>query len=303
MPIEPAPQQARRRLLAVLFSLLVFVAAACSSSDETPVAAAGDPVSPVESQPESENTPAPDADPVADAAADGTDHHHGETLEVAFSPVPSVELEVFADPKSGWNLHVVPTDFRLAPENASTDPIDGEGHMHLYVDGQKITRLYGEWFYLAALDDGDHEIRVELSANDHRALSVDGELIDATTIIAEVGPVPIEDGGDSDAESLSADEGTTEEAPAEETDDATISVAYVGGTLTGGGRQEVAIGEMVTLRVEADVTDHVHVHGYDILTDIAPGTVADITFEANLPGVWEVELEDSGVLLAELQVG
>jgi hypothetical protein len=54
--------------------------------------------------------------------------------------------------------------------------------------------------------------------------------------------------------------------------------------------------------VIADVTDHVHVHGYDLMADVAPGSPAVITFTATLPGRFEIELEDRGRQIAQLTV-
>ena len=82
----------------------------------------------------------------------------------------------------------------------------------------------------------------------------------------------------------------------------TIAVSYVGGTLTGGGRKTVVKGSVVTLQVTTDRTDEVHLHGYDIKVDTAPGAVAELTFTATIPGVFEVELEKKGVKLLELEV-
>ena len=60
-------------------------------------------------------------------------------------------------------------------------------------------------------------------------------------------------------------------------------------------------GERVRL-VEADVSDEVHVHGYDLLAEVSPDEPAVIVFRANAPGVFEVELEGAGLLLLELTV-
>lgn len=68
--------------------------------------------------------------------------------------------------------------FRWAPERASGEHRDGEGHAHVYVDGDKLGRLYGPWMHLA-LDAGDHEIRVTLNGNDHRDYLVDGDVVEA----------------------------------------------------------------------------------------------------------------------------
>ena len=64
----------------------------------------------------------------------------------------------------------------------------------------------------------------------------------------------------------------------------------------------VPAGEQVTLVITADVADEVHVHGYDLTAELAPGTPAELTFDATLPGVFEVELHDAGTVLLTLQV-
>jgi heme/copper-type cytochrome/quinol oxidase subunit 2 len=61
-------------------------------------------------------------------------------------------------------------------------------------------------------------------------------------------------------------------------------------------------GRQVRFVVRADVSDHVHVHGYDLMHDVAPGKPAQIAFRATVPGQFEVELEDRGLQIAELEV-
>ncbi len=112
-------------------------------------------------------------------------HDHGATREAAGNP--SVSLEVIDGPASGWNVHVTLAGFRLAPERVSTDHVDGEGHMHLYVDGEKVARLYGLWHHLDHLEPGDHEVRVELSANDHATLTRNGEPISDAVVVSVPG--------------------------------------------------------------------------------------------------------------------
>ena len=64
----------------------------------------------------------------------------------------------------------------------------------------------------------------------------------------------------------------------------------------------VAAGDKVTIAIRADVADEVHVHGYDKFTDVAPGEVARLSFTADIPGQFEVELEAAELLLFELVV-
>ena len=82
-----------------------------------------------------------------------------------------------------------------------------------------------------------------------------------------------------------------------------IEASVAGGTVTvEQDRFEVAKGADVVIRVTDDVEEPIHLHGYDIETDAAPGQPAEIAFTADVPGVFEVELEDSGTLLFEIEV-
>lgn len=67
-------------------------------------------------------------------------------------------------------------------------------------------------------------------------------------------------------------------------------------------RVKVPLDGKVRLEVTADRADEVHLHGYDRKVDIEPGTPAVLEFTADVPGVFEVELEDAGLKLVELQV-
>ena len=60
--------------------------------------------------------------------------------------------------------------------------------------------------------------------------------------------------------------------------------------------------KQVVLVVQAEVADEVHVHGYDLMANVAPGQPATIRFKASAPGIFEIELEDSGLQIAELEV-
>ena len=67
-------------------------------------------------------------------------------------------------------------------------------------------------------------------------------------------------------------------------------------------RIEAKRGQRAVLTIQSRVRDHVHVHGYDLLADVAPGRLTRITFTANVPGRFEIELEDRHELVAELRV-
>ena len=80
-------------------------------------------------------------------------------------------------------------------------------------------------------------------------------------------------------------------------------MTVAGGTVSGtDGREEVRLGEQVVVRVTSDVDEEVHVHGYDLMADVAAGQTVEIPLTADVPGVFEVELEDSGQQLFQLRV-
>ena len=81
-----------------------------------------------------------------------------------------------------------------------------------------------------------------------------------------------------------------------------VEITVEGGQVRGPGTVTLDAGTEVTLAVTSDTADHIHVHGYDLVQDIAAGETAELTFTADIPGVFEVELEDSATHLVELQV-
>jgi hypothetical protein len=84
---------------------------------------------------------------------------------------------------------------------------------------------------------------------------------------------------------------------------AQVPITIRGGAPVGGIRRvTVAKGRRVVLVVRSDVADHVHLHGYDVMRDVAPGAPARLAFRATIPGRFEVELEDRGLQIADVTV-
>ena len=97
-------------------------------------------------------------------------------------------------------------------------------------------------------------------------------------------------------------EEATPTATAEPTPEA-VEIEVEDGAVKGGVVDiDVKQGERARFAVSSDVADHVHVHGYDVLRDVAAGGVARFNFKADIPGVFEVELEESGLEIARLRV-
>lgn len=61
-------------------------------------------------------------------------------------------------------------------------------------------------------------------------------------------------------------------------------------------------GERVRFKVQSDVSDEVHMHGYDIMKDVKAGGSVSFDFPATIEGVFEAELEGRKEQILELTV-
>lgn len=71
-----------------------------------------------------------------------------------------------------------------------------------------------------------------------------------------------------------------------------------------GGIQELeySAGEQVRFRVSSDEAEEIHVHGYDFSQNVPAGGTIEFDFPAELEGIYEAELEEQGVQIAELRI-
>ncbi len=110
-------------------------------------------------------------------------------------------------------------------------------------------------------------------------------------------------GGQSPTTTAPSGPATTQGGVTTTTAGTVLAVTVRGGSVVeGGSRQRATVNQPVTIRVTSDVAEEVHVHGYDKRFDVAPGRTGEVTFVANIPGVFEVEFERSHRLLFTLEV-
>jgi hypothetical protein len=81
-----------------------------------------------------------------------------------------------------------------------------------------------------------------------------------------------------------------------------IDVETAGGETEGPDVFEVTLGETVDIWILSDVDDEIHVHGYDLRFDLKAGVPFNLSFEADVPGVFEVETHERAQPLFEIEV-
>ena len=115
-----------------------------------------------------------------------TEGHHGQGSGMSHGMVEvqghmSVDVTAEADPMNGVNVGIIPEGLAFTPENVNLENIPGEGHAHIYVDGEKVSRVYTPQFYLKDIGPGTHTVRITLNANSHGDYASHGQVIEAST--------------------------------------------------------------------------------------------------------------------------
>jgi FtsP/CotA-like multicopper oxidase with cupredoxin domain len=141
----------------------------------------------------------------------------------------------------------------------------------------------------------------------------------AALAVAVVAFVVAQPGDDDSTPSSNATQTQTSTGDSTDTDTETEAEAPVeppvtrinlkGGVIAGDVKSiEVAKGDTVRILVSSDVADEIHLHGYDIERQAAPGKPARFNFKADVEGAFELEshaAEHAGEepLIARLLVG
>ena len=126
----------------------------------------------------------------------------------------------------------------------------------------------------------------------------DGDSETPTTTTTPAGEQPAEDGGGQNGGGGGQSDGGG--APAEPK---VATIVVRNGQPVGGVQElEFAKGDRIRFVVSSDVDEEVHLHGYDVVMDVTAGGEASFDVPATIEGVFEVELEQSVVPLAEITV-
>jgi hypothetical protein len=122
-------------------------------------------------------------------------HVHRQVPLPAGVAVPRLSVDLVADSTDGFNLHLTVEDFAFGPPEFAGRAPEGvlEGHAHLYVNGEKVARLYGLHHHLPAklLRKGVNQVTVTLNAHSHDTWTVDGKPFLATVFVDPTRAPPV----------------------------------------------------------------------------------------------------------------
>jgi hypothetical protein len=126
-------------------------------------------------------------EPVHDHNEIGVLHSHEKAVVTGGSLTPSVTLEAIRDTKDGYNIWINTKNYTFTPETVNELNVQNEGHAHIYVNGEKVARVYGNWFHLSEkyLSKETNQVRVTLNANDHGEWSVGDTSIESIISITQ----------------------------------------------------------------------------------------------------------------------
>ncbi len=117
----------------------------------------------------------------------GMQHGHTPVSLPKDSLTPKLTISLSPDSMSGYNLHLEIAQFQLeSPLNMGNAPKNTvEGHAHLYINGEKIQRVYGNDVHIPGkhFKEGMNQINVTLNNHDHKAWQKDGKEIISSVFI------------------------------------------------------------------------------------------------------------------------
>ncbi len=107
-------------------------------------------------------------------------------IEMAGAPksdIPGVWMEIKKDAKSGYNIHFITSNFTFTPEKVNTEHKLGEGTLNLFINGDKVGRVYSEYYHLELKERGTYEIVVTMNANTQSEYTIRGTPISSRETI------------------------------------------------------------------------------------------------------------------------
>lgn len=112
--------------------------------------------------------------------ADKQIHQHTALEIPASTPVPRIEIQVDRDAIDGLNVLIKVENYILnSPLDKQKATAQLQGHAHVFVNGQKKQRLYGNAIHIPQiwLKQGVNQIAISLNSHNHENWTKDGKSV------------------------------------------------------------------------------------------------------------------------------
>ena len=78
---------------------------------------------------------------------------HGQIELAGYPPdeLPDVRMEINDDPMGGYNIRVTTTNFKFTRKTSIRQTVCMKDMHGLHINGEKVARIYGEYYHLAAM--------------------------------------------------------------------------------------------------------------------------------------------------------
>ena len=128
-------------------------------------------------------------------------------------------------------------------------------------------------------------------------------MLGIAVVVVAIAAVVIGSSGSDDNGSTSSTPAGQSSTPSAPAAPAVAEIVIKDGKPVGGVRAiKFKKGDRARIHVTSDVADEVHLHGYDIMKDVAPGKDVTFSFPAKIDGEFEMELEGKKEQIASLVV-
>jgi len=251
---------------------LALAAASCGSDNATSSTSVA--MAPVTVSSDSTTTMAGMVD--TSGAGDTVGHTHETADWPAGMDLPQLGLTTTPHADGSVDLAVDIQGFTLQSGDGSGDA-PGTGHLHIMVDGRDSGMSFSPDVHLDGLSPGTHTIDIRLSNPTHGIYAVNGEPLAYSADFVIPGDAPTPD----TVIEISVDEN-----------------GVVGGVVDASAK----LGDLVEIDITSTVAEEVHLHVYDVMEDLVPGQITRMNFTADIPGVFEAELEGPGIQILNLEV-
>ena len=108
---------------------------------------------------------------------------HSAVMSMPAETAPTLQAAPTLTAVDRVDFELATTRFEFSREHADQAHVPGEGHAHLYVNGEKAARVYSNRHSVNSLSPGVHTIRIGLFTNDHAAYAADGNPVVSTAVV------------------------------------------------------------------------------------------------------------------------